>query len=221
MNKEMAKFLHRLELIEKSNNDIAERLDRNDGKTMDIEVDLQAKEREIRVLKDLSIKQSDAINNLQIAVNEAEQYSRRNCLKFFGVAEHDGEDTDEVVCTIAKEKLGVELSKHDIDRSHRVAVRNNERIEGKKKKTRTIVMKFTSYRKRNEVLRSRRKLKGSGIGIDESLTSVNQDLIFATKKHERVKEAWASDGRIIALLATTGNRTIKRQIGSKDELSTL
>ena len=94
---------------------------------MDIEVDLQAKEREIRVLKDLSIKQSDAINNLQIAVNEAEQYSRRNCLKFFGVAEHDGEDTDEVVCTIAKEKLGVELSKHDIDRSHRVAVRFHRR----------------------------------------------------------------------------------------------
>ena len=78
-----------------------------------------------------------------------------------------------------------------------------------------------TYRKRSAVLRSRKKLKGSGIAIDESLTASNQDILWAAKKHDRVKEAWASDGRIIVLLAGTGNKDIKRLIRNKDELNKL
>ena len=185
--------------------------------------------KEIKSLNSLIVKQSNPIKNLQVSMNEADQYSRRNCLKFNGVKESPGEDTDDVILRIANERLGVPLAKTDIDRSHRIASPRHSLEEratdGSHKQSNSrpkpIIVKFTSYRVRLSVIRARRKLKGSGMGIDEALTATNQSLLWASKKHEKVKDAWTSDGRVIILLAATGNKTIKRLVRSSEELEAL
>ena len=116
-------------------------------------------------------------------------------------------------------------------RSHRVAARlpqeggarttDAEGASSRKKKPRAIIVKFCSYRKRSAVMHARRRLKGSGMGIDEALTAHNQDLLWKAKRHEKVKDAWTLDGRVTVLLAGTNGKNVKKVIRNKDELITL
>ena len=64
-------------------------------------------------------EQSILINRLQDKSNDSEQYPDRNWLRLFGVEEKVGESTDDIVLSIAKDKLGVSLNRGDIDRCHR------------------------------------------------------------------------------------------------------
>ena len=53
-------------------------------------------------------------------MDEAEQYSRRNCLIITGFKEQEGEDTDRLVLDIFEEKLNICLDIFQVDRSHRL-----------------------------------------------------------------------------------------------------
>ena len=57
---------------------------------------------------------------LKDKLDEAEQYSRRNCLLIHGVPETDNENTDEKVKAFCKNKLNIKLpvTDFDLDRSH-------------------------------------------------------------------------------------------------------
>ena len=62
------------------------------------------------------------METLDADMDDAEQYSRMNCLIFCGVDETAIEVTDEVIAQICEDKLGVKIdTKSDIDRSHRLA----------------------------------------------------------------------------------------------------
>ena len=66
-------------------------------------------------------------------------------------------------------------------------------------------MKFRSYRKRNEVIRNRRKLAGKRKSIMEDLTGKNVSLLSKVRESENVKSAWTMDGRIFALSKKPGS----------------
>ena len=125
--------------------------------------------------------------------------------------------------------LGVHLTVNDLDRSHRVAPRSEKSTSDsgsggtnqKNKKPRAIIAKFCSYRVRSSVLRARRKLKGTGMGIDEALTPTNQELLWTAKKHSKVNGAWSSDGRIVVLITTTNGKSIRKTIHCKQDLEKL
>lgn len=53
-------------------------------------------------------------------IDDLEQYSRRNCLKFRGIPESKDEDTDQLIIKSCNETLGVMVESTDISRSHRV-----------------------------------------------------------------------------------------------------
>ena len=134
-------------------------MDGIDGKSLELDTSLTARKAEINSLNDLIEVQASSINNLKLAMNEAEQYSRRNCLKIYGVKESVSENTDEIICRLATGRCGVPMVTTDLDRSHRVAPRSNNasdsRAEGgnsRNNKPRAIIAKFCSYRIRNAVL---------------------------------------------------------------------
>ena len=231
IDKQLSKLIGRLERLEEKTSTTMDQIEKNAGLLMDLEVDLHTKAKEIERLNKVISSQSSSMSNLQLELNDMQQYSRRNCLKFYGIPENKGEDTDKVVCDIASERLEVKLSPEDLDRSHRVAARASHNgtvsatdVEGgnnRKKKPRAIIVKFCSYRKRSEVLRARRKLKGSKIAIDEALTAFNQDLLWKAKRHDKVKEAWSSDGHVTVLIAGTNGKDVKKVIRKVDELTHL
>ena len=63
------------------------------------------------------------------------------------------------------------ISIQDIERAHRLGKQLSENsFSERDKKSRSIIIKFASYRKRREVFRHKKKLKGSGLVIAENLT---------------------------------------------------
>lgn len=157
--------------------------------------------------------ESSFVDDLQLKIqkqaeqiDDLEQYSRRNCLRVFGIPESDKEDTDEVIVTLAKNKLGVNIDQHDIDRSHRTGPKN-----GKSNRPRPIIVKFVSYRNRKIIITSRRKLKGSGISIQEDLTLNRRNLLAKAKQHPKTKSVWTVDGKVTVLVDRNG-REVKLTI---------
>ena len=184
---------------------------------MELEVQDGKKSQDIKRLKSELDKKDDQITKLQNDVHKQKQYSRRNCLRFFGIAETKDEDTDVKVLQLANEALGVKLTKDDLERSHRVKSKANA-THTENTKSRPIIAKFVSYRKRTEILRSRRKLAGSRKSIQEDLTSENARLLKKTRDCSKIKAAWTRDGRIIALIPATNNREITKVISCEEDL---
>ena len=112
--------------------------------------------------------------------DQMQQYSRRNCIRVFGIPEEQVENTDDKICRLVREKLGVSIKKEDIDRSHRVGKKSTSTQRG-------IIVKLVSYRTRQEIISCRKKLKDTGLSIHEELTKKNKTLLQDarnTQKHE-------------------------------------
>ena len=75
------------------------------------------------------------VQKLESASDNAEQYSRRNCLRVSGVRENSNENTDELILERTR-SMNIDLSLQEIDRSHRVGKPNAA-------KPRDIIMKLS------------------------------------------------------------------------------
>lgn len=186
-------------------------LDKHEGSILELESTLKSKNIEIQQLQSQLEKQNNTVVRLQNRLNHQEQYERRNCLRFFGIPEKAGEVTDDLVIQVAKD-IGVDLSKADLERSHRVGKPRNN-------KPRAIIAKFVSYRKRAEVMHERRKLAGSRKSIMEDLTAPNAELLSYAISNDTVKAAWSLDGRIFAVGKAPGCQ--KKLIKTKTDIDKL
>ena len=191
-----------------------ELIERNEGRLHDIEVKMEEKSRRVEELEKELESKENRIEKLENTANDLQQYSRRSSLRVFGVTETPNENTDQLICDLAKDPLGIPLSVSDIDRSHRIGKHGG-------KHDRAIIVKFCSYRKRAEILKARRILKKSGITIQEDLTQQNAILYTKTYKHEKVLAAWTHDGRIIATVQATDGKSISKIIHSEKDLESL
>ena len=75
--------------------------------------------------------------------------------------------------------MDVELLERDIDRTHRLGPKRTDQ-EGKVIH-RPIIVKFSTYRVRQQVFSGKKKLKGMGFAIFENLTKHNADLYKESK----------------------------------------
>ena len=94
--------------------------------------DLQCKNDEHATSIDSNKKQLESHENkisaLERNEEQMQQYSRRNCIRVFGIPEElQGEDTDDKICHLVQERLGVNIKKDDIDRSHRVGKKSTSK----------------------------------------------------------------------------------------------
>ena len=117
--------------------------------------------------------------NLSIyKIDELEQYDRRENLRIHGIQETDSDrdDGEEVVMKIAEE-LNIGITALDIQRAHRLGKRNSNSVP----KPRPIIVRFISYKKRNEFMYAKSKLKNSLIYknayLTEDLTSLRAKLL--------------------------------------------
>ena len=137
------------------------------------------------------------VSNLEKAVDQGEQYSRRNNLRITGYRETENENTDDIVLKIAAD-IGSDIELSDIDRSHRVGRPGVNRT-----KPRDVIVKFTSYRARQKLYKKRTALKDSGYAgtfLNEDLTKLRSQVLFEARKvvkADRAKGAWSSDGNIL------------------------
>ena len=122
------------------------------------------------------IKQLKArIDELEWALDDQEQYSRRTCLRIKNDwVEQEDEDTDELLLHLFNEELGVDVDEADIGRSHRVG----RPVRGAAEQRRPIIVRFLSYRVRAKVFKARFKLKSRNIFVNEDLTRKRDTLAY-------------------------------------------
>ncbi|XP_071507433.1 uncharacterized protein [Diadema antillarum] len=204
---------------------LRDQLEQTESRVMDLENEIKTKATIISSMQKEQERNKDEITNLQRTLNDAEQYSRRNCLRLYGIPESDHEDTDEVMLDLASKELNVKLKPEDIDRSHRIGPPRPVKRGEKTKPPRPIIVKFATYRVRHLVIRNRKRLKGKHIGIEEDLTATNRNLLQKAnelvKTNSNVIAAWSTDGRILVLLKATNGGTVKKRIHSITDLQKL
>ena len=108
-----------------------------------------------------------------------------------GVEEQEQENTDNIVLNVIKEHLDIELSVKDLDRSHRIGKRNSN------SKRRPIMVEFISYNNRREIFNNKKRIKGTGVSIAESLTTERMRQLKIAWDQFGFKDVWSIDGRIM------------------------
>ena len=142
------------------------------------------------------------LENIRRQCEGQEQYSRRNCLRLFGILEKDGENTQDLVIKMFKEKLEVDVNAVEIDRVHRLGPANGGRTVTRgaarqdKVGGRPVLVKFISYQTRKLVFGKKKLLKGSGMTLREDLTTTRLDLYKKVVDKYSYKNVWTNDGKI-------------------------
>lgn len=153
--------------------------------------------------KSLIKDQSDTISVLSkrldecmLMANRNEQHSRKNSLKFTGLAIKQGQSAELAVASMMREKLGMDIQQGDIEIAHTVK-RRKPPANGKVLPD-PIHVKFSKRGPRNEAIKRRTQLKGTGCGIQEDLTLLNLQLVNRLKNHDELDEAWSWNCRVYA-----------------------
>ena len=84
-----------------------------------------------------------------------EQLSRRNCLLVHGLPKTTLENTNDLVITMFKNDMDIEIFSDDIDRLRRIGKQKDH-----PNKVRPVIVKFTRYNDRNKIFRNKKPLKG-------------------------------------------------------------
>ena len=106
--------------------------------------------------------------------------------------ENSNENTDKLVLNIINNDLEIDLTEIAIDRTHRIGDPKK-----KKKKVRPIIVKFVRYYDQKQVFSKKKHLKGKGISITESLTSLRMKKLEEAREKHGFKNVWSIDGRIM------------------------
>ena len=180
----------------------------------EIDESLKERESEIEVLY-------RKINELELRVENQEQYSRRTSLRFHNIRvplNNMGRimhpvDTDSIILDICKNNLSItDMKKEDIGRSH---------VIGKPKDGKSqVIVRFLSYRVREKVYNSKKELKRhpDKIFITENLTQYRTNVVKALaelKCSRKIHAYWTIDGRIYL---KTNENSRKMQIRNHDDI---
>ena len=137
---------------------------------------------------------NERLEGLENKIDRQQQYSRRNCILIHEITKNKEENTDQQATDFINEKLDIKIDEIDIDRSHRIG-----RYDKTKKKARPIIVKFARYNVRGRVFREKRKLKGTGKTITESLTTkrIGQLNMVNAREKYGFNNVWFYDGKIL------------------------
>ena len=163
------------------------------------------------IKEDINTLSNDGFN-VEVKLDELEQYARRDCLEITGIPVVPNDSPALLVKEIS-EIMGVNLNENDISIAHRLP-------PTKKVKDRLIV-KFTRREKRDEIYSKRKNLKSkrtkdlpsvvcepesavvshkAHIHVNESLTPYRKRLlgrILQFKRHHNYKFIWTANGKIM------------------------
>ncbi|XP_077865439.1 uncharacterized protein LOC144352006 [Saccoglossus kowalevskii] len=170
--------------------------------------EMNALRNENKSLREQLITTERKLNGAQNEIESLQQYTRRNNLIIQGIPEKEDEITDDIVVQVA-EAVGVHVSEHDIDISHRLP-RNREQA------TSNIIVRFTRRTVRNQLYKAKKNMHSkttSDLGIaglrdtnnkiyiNEQLTEKGKKLFHEAnikRKAAKWKYLWTDNGKILA-----------------------
>ena len=111
-------------------------------------------------------KLEERINDLENGLEEIEQYQRRLCIRIDGVPTTANETADEVFKNTEKliQEACPDILSSQIDRAHRIGP--EYQCFKTKRKCRSIIVRFATFKARTTVYRKRREMKDVKIKLD-------------------------------------------------------
>ena len=178
----------RIATLESRVGDLVKSLEFTQAEVHDLKAEnktLQKSGRENRTLID---EYKARVEDMDQRLNYQEDYNHRLNLRFSGVQELSASETWEETATLVQKLIEdkLQLPSMSLERAHRVGPVDPSR-------PRTIVARFEKFADRETALRNARKLKGSGIFINEDLCAASQAL--RTSQLPQLKQA-RKDGKI-------------------------
>ncbi|CAC5406248.1 unnamed protein product [Mytilus coruscus] len=153
------------------------------------------------------------VAKLEDRMEKQEQYSRRTSLRFNKISVPVDErgriqhpvNTDELILNVCNNKLGLNLTLKDINRSHTIGKARYGKAQ--------VIVRFVSYRVRHQVYSNKKALKGDpeGIFITENLTPYRTELVTRLaqlKYNGGIHTYWTADGRIFVMKTQASRRKI-------------
>ena len=169
------------------------------------------------IKSDLESIKADICHNTR-KLDDLENYSRRNCLLLHGISESRNENVDQIVLNVLHKNLKLpNVSMNLIDRCHRLGPPKRTMADAVNEGKRPIIIKFTSYRVRNDVWKQKKLLKNTKLLLTESLSSMRQQCLLKAKEKHGHKNVWTQDGRII-ILQGSGRKVSISNIEELDKL---
>ena len=125
-------------------------------------------EREARIVEIESkvVYLSTKVEKVEYTAYRMEQYSRCNSMLIHDLPEEKGEDTDSLVIETVNEKMGLDISSADVDRTHRIGAPPKQ-----SNKFRLVIVKFVQHNDRRKIYINKKLRKGTKVSITESLTA--------------------------------------------------
>ena len=160
------------------------------NKLAELESSLLIQRNTTDLLKQENGKLNARINALEEIVDNNEQHDRNINLLLHGVAENRDENTTDAFVSALSPLL--QISAVDIERSHRLGPPRGNNV----RRPRQIIVRFRDEKKKMEVYRSKKALKGAKLLLTENLTKWRQELFNTAKNILGIKNTWTNEGRI-------------------------
>ena len=141
------------------------------------------------------------ITIMKYALDEQEQYTKKDNIRIRGIPVTQGEDTNKIVVDLAKE-IGVQITSDDISTSHRLG----------SGPTSTIICRLVRRDVKKKIMKNKKALKGSKkykapIFIDEHLTPLRVKMLKAICEDSTIEAAWSIDGKLLCKSKQDPGRT--------------
>jgi len=147
--------------------------------------------------------------------NDNEQFSRRSNLRIHGLKPDDGEDCHKAASRFIRSQLSVSVNDSDIEVAHMTS--GSTQITPGQRKRPVMLVRFSNKDKRDQVIRSRKALKGTHFAISEDLTTLNIKTMNRLNNDDHVRSTWSWNGKIFAILSN-GKKVSVRPYQSASEL---
>jgi len=130
------------------------------------------------------------MNDLEIKIDNCEQYSRRSCLRIDGISlsQNGKESADESIGKVMEvfSEIDVDISANDIDRAHRVG---RKHIKNDGSPSQTMIVKLHTWKARSAIYQARKKLKNKRIYVDltrrrANLLSLAQTMVRSNPNYD-------------------------------------
>ena len=130
-------------------------------------------QKQVSSLKESNIALQKKCSDLELSIDNNEQYTGRTCLRIINISFEEKETSEEVlkkVKKVIKEEAEVNIPEETIDKVNRV--------RPKKNKNQTIIVKFSTFRHRTLFYRAKKKLK-NGVKLHIDLTKSRFNLMLS------------------------------------------
>ena len=195
----------------------------------DLRQEIRNKDKNVEALSLQVTHLKKTVTNLENKLDEVDAYERQDTLIFSGTDIPDGspnENSGDVIVQTITEKLRIQnISSSSISTAHRLGKRNPGPTSVDK---RPIIVKFCHRETKRRILTAARRLKSSGLYVNESLTPLRRQILYAVRQIKRsnarlVKGCSTHDGKVLVYTLHSTNApedspTTKRFINTYDEL---